>query len=830
VLQLLLEQHTRLLTLVGPGGTGKTRLAIAIGEQVADDFVDGVAFVSLASTQDSTLTITTIAQALGVRESGDMSLLASLTTFLQARQMLLILDNFEHLVAAAPVVADLLAACPGLTVLVTSRSVLHLYGEHVFEVTPLALPSAGTSVPVALLAEIDAIRLFVERARAARAGFELTDGNAQAVAAICARLDGLPLAIELAAARVRVLSPAALLARLEHRLKVLTGGPQDVPARQQTMGNTIAWSYSLLTDEQQGLLRQLAVFSGGWTLEAAEAVSVADAAIVDEFSALVDQSLIRQRPEPHGSTRFEMLETIREFALDELTDRESMQARQRHAEFFVEFAESLAQHYEGPRQIEIMDQLEQEHDNIRAALDWFVSRGEATAGLRLAGAMWQFWHLRGYLTEGRQQYARLFALPDLNVPPRVRAVALTSAGALALWQQDAEATLAHHEAALRIWKTLPVADQAERGLSLICLGDLASDQGRLAEAQAYYDEALAHGHRYERARGVGAALMLLGRLAYIRGERDKMVPLLRKALSVARNAGDLWILSLALQHLGTIALDCGDFAEAEAMLDEALDLDRRLGAKRHLVHCQVRRAWLDLYRGQPDASVPRTDEAIAIARELGERTLTAYGLSTAGWGCRLSGSLDRADSQYREAITLAREVDDPIMTIMILDGITHLYVASGRMKAAVMIASATSHARDAFGNPPTEPDRLATERSLATARQRLSPEQFSAAWEAGLTLSLDDGIGIVLDSARIDIRRVPEPITGLTRREIDVLRLIAASKADKEIAAALSISPYTVMRHVQNILAKLSLPSRTAAATWAMRNGIVNLDDPSIRE
>jgi DNA-binding CsgD family transcriptional regulator/tetratricopeptide (TPR) repeat protein len=357
---------------------------------------------------------------------------------------------------------------------------------------------------------------------------------------------------------------------------------------------------------------------------------------------------------------------------------------------------------------------------------------------------------------------------------------------------------------------------------LICLGDLASDRGGLAEAQAFYEEALAVARQYGRARGIGATLMLLGRLAYIRGESDNMVLLLREALTVARNAGDLWILSLSLQHLGTIALDRGDFNEAEAMLDEALDLDRRLGAKRHLVHCQVRRAWLDLYRGQADATVPRTDEAIAIARELGERTLTAYGLSTAGWASRLSGMLDRADSQYREAIALAREVEDPIMTIMILDGITHLYVASGRMETAVRIASAALRARDAFGNPPAEPDRLDTERSLASARIQLSPEQFTAAWEDGLTLSLDETIGIVLNSERIEIRPVPaSPAVGLTKREVDVLRLIADSKADKEIADILSISPFTVMRHVQNILAKLDLPSRTAAATWAMRNGIV---------
>jgi predicted ATPase len=614
---LLQDPAIRFINLTGAGGTGKTRLAIATAAQVEDTFPDGVAFVSLASIGEPELVVTAIAQALGVRESGDRSLQASLTTYLQTKHLLLVLDNFEHLPEAAPLVGELLATCPALTILVTSRSVLHLYGERDYEVAPLTLPDIDHLPPLAQLGEVEAIRLFVERAQASRSSFQLTPDNAPAIAAICTRLDGLPLAIELAAARIRILSPQALLARLEHRLQILTGGPQDAPERQQTMRNTIAWSYDLLTVDQQTLLRQLAVFNGGWTLEAADAVSVSDADVVDELSALIDQSLIRQSSEQRGPTRYEMLETIREFAQHELTGSDAEQARQRHANFFVEYAESLAQHYEGPRQIEAMDLLEQEHDNIRSALDWFVTRDDATAGLRLAGAMWQFWHLRGYLTEGRQQYARLLALPDVDVPARVHAVALTSAGALALWQQDAEATVAYHEAALRIWKTVPLAEQAERSLSLICLGDLASDRGGLAEAQAFYEEALAVARQYGRARGIGATLMLLGRLAYIRGESDNMVLLLREALTVARNAGDLWILSLSLQHLGTIALDRGDFNEAEAMLDEALDLDRRLGAKRHLVHCQVRRAWLDLYRGQPDATVPRTDEAIAIARELG---------------------------------------------------------------------------------------------------------------------------------------------------------------------------------------------------------------------
>jgi predicted ATPase len=400
VRELLLRSSVRLLTLTGTGGTGKTRLAIAVAEQVGDAFPDGVTFVSLASIDDPTLVGTNIAQVLGVREAGDRSLDAGLKAALQTSRTLLILDSFEHLIEAANLVGELLATCPDLTILVTSRSVLHLYGEHDYDVVPLPLPDADAASSLSRLGEVDAVRLFTERARAARARFALTPENAPAVAAICARLDGLPLAIELAAARVRILSPQALLARLEHRLKVLTDGPRDVPQRQQTMRSTIAWSYDLLTDQQQAFLCQLAVFSGGWTIEAAEALGEDGSDVIDDCAALVDQSLIRLIEGPTGASRFGMLETIREFALERLAaGGESQTARRSHADYCLQ----LVDRHAAGMLMRVADQsailriLDDEHDNLRSALDWLVQY-DPDAALQMASNLWPYWAVRGLLS------------------------------------------------------------------------------------------------------------------------------------------------------------------------------------------------------------------------------------------------------------------------------------------------------------------------------------------------------------------------------------------------------------------------------------------------
>lgn len=415
----------RLLVLTGPGGVGKTRLAMAVAAAFGDIFADGVAFIPLAAIRDPALIPATIAQALGVPESGERVLTEQIAVFLAKRRLLLVLDNFEQVVEAGPLVGTLLSSCPHLTVLVTSRSRLRLTGEHLFPVTPLPVTEA-------------AVPLFVARAQAVQPHFRLTDENESTVAEICRRLDGVPLAIELAAAHIPVLPPGALLARLERRLPVLTGGPRDLPQRQQTMRDAIAWSYDLLAPREQALFRWLSVFSGGFSLDAAD--RVAGNITLDLLTSLVDRSLLLQTSASGDEPRFTMLETIREFGLDQLQAQgEGESAQQRHAEYFLALAEDAARNLRGREQIAQLARLEMERDNVRAALAWSLAAPErADIALRLVEALHWFWFLRDHCSEGRRWLAGALSLAGSGTSTPARARALAADALLAIQQDDGE--------------------------------------------------------------------------------------------------------------------------------------------------------------------------------------------------------------------------------------------------------------------------------------------------------------------------------------------------------------------------------------------------------
>jgi predicted ATPase/class 3 adenylate cyclase len=579
-LRALLRGAGRLVTCTGPGGTGKTRLALQAAADVLDYFPDGVWFVALAPISDPALVLPTIAAALRVKEEPARPLRDTLRTWLADRRLLLLLDNFEQVLDAAAAVSALLRAAPGLTVLVTSRTLLHLYGEHAFPVPPLQLPGPDQVLSPDALGEVPAIALFLARARAANPGVTLSAGNAAAVAAICARLDGLPLALELAAARTRLLAPAAILAQLDHRLALLTGGPRDLPARQQTLRGAIDWSYDLLDPAARTLFARLAVFVGGGPLSAVAAVTGdgdGSAAPSPALTALVDQSLVRLDDTGEADPRFTMLETIREYAAERLEDSGGADAvRARHAATYLALAQACEQAMFGPGLAAANERLEREHDNLRAALSWVVGQGDADAAVRLAGVLGRFWWSRGYLQEGRQWLRTVLALPG-PVPAAERVKALNAAGLL------------------------------------------AHTQGDFAEAVTLLEERLALQRTLGDRLLIGGALINLGMVVLYRGDYDRAAVYYEEGAALARETGDTRLLAVTLHNLAGVRLHAGDYARAAGLYAESLEQARALGDPHAIAASLSDLGWVDLGLGDPAAASAHFTEALTTLRDLGDR-------------------------------------------------------------------------------------------------------------------------------------------------------------------------------------------------------------------
>jgi len=565
-----LLETSRLITLTGPGGTGKTRLALEVGTKVLLDFADGVFFVPLAPISDPALVVPTIADALGVQEAGGRPVAELLLRHLEGKEVLLILDNFEQVLAAAPLVSDLLSATPGLRALVTSQAVLHLGGEQEYPVAPLALPDLRN---LEVLTSFDSVALFIARAQSVNLGFALTTENAAAVAEICARLDGLPLAIELAAARSKLFAPDALLKRLESRLTVLRGGGADLPMRQQTLRDAIAWSYELLASAERALHRRLGVFVGGFSLAAAEEVAGAmdDDGIdtLEGVAALADRSLLKLASTSGGEPRFFMLETIREFALEELASSgEREDAKRRHAQLFLALAEQAEPHLTGEGQAGWLDRLVLEHDNLRAALRWAVDSGQADLARRLSGAAWRFWHFRGHLSEGRAWLAEAVITPGDASPPST-AKALEGLGGLAYWQRDyASATDAYRQA-LEICRA--EGDDERTANALYNLAFATAATWDTARARLIMDEGLTLFEQAGSVRGVAYARLLLAGADVQEGKWASGRSLLEAAMAGFRDLGDQWGLANSLGLLGRVARAEGRADEAQASYREELE-------------------------------------------------------------------------------------------------------------------------------------------------------------------------------------------------------------------------------------------------------------------
>jgi predicted ATPase/class 3 adenylate cyclase len=596
-------RDSRLVTLTGPGGTGKTRLSLAVAASVQADFPDGVHFVELESITDPGLVSTSILTVLGIRQEAGSDAEALLAAHLHDRQVLLVLDNFEQVVAAAPLVGRLVAGAPRLHVLATSREALHLRGEVEVPVDPLGLPApAAGELDLALLARTEAVALFVARAGAVAPGFALTADNAQAVAEICASLDGLPLAIELAAARVKVLAPSAILERLHRDLGILSSTERDRPERQRTLRGAIAWSYDLLEPPEQVLFRRAAIFVGGWTLEAAETICASSSerpAVLDGLASLVDKSLVRAEPGSTGEPRFQYLATIREYARDQLAETgESASLGRAHADYYTQLIESAAPNLAGREVVAWVARLDREHDNLRAAVRWSLETGEPATGLRILGTGWRFWYQAGYLVEGRDAIQELLGQPGAAAPTRARAIGLDGAGGFVYWLGDFDLAAVYWQEALVVFDGLgDRAGAAECHYNLAFIGMIRKDHQMLREHQsaalALYQELGDELGMLNAHESLVPALLGAGDLAG--GEA-----LLMQTSEAQRARGDWVRLGEDLSLLATFQALAGSFERARATIREALPIADGNGTLTSVVSALASAALIEARGGAPE--------------------------------------------------------------------------------------------------------------------------------------------------------------------------------------------------------------------------------------
>ncbi|HEX8230496.1 MAG TPA: tetratricopeptide repeat protein [Chloroflexia bacterium] len=731
----LSTEGVRLLTLIGPPGIGKTRLALEVAGELLDEFPEGIFFVPLAPVSAPALVASTIAQVLGLKESGDEPVQAKLIQHLQHAKALLVLDNFEQVVSAADLVGELLARCPDLKVLVTSREALRLRGERQFNVPPLALPREGQLPVVEALAGYAAVQLFVERAQAV-SSFRLTEENARPVAAICARLDGLPLAIELVAARSKLLPPRAILSRLigsEGRtsLHMAAGGARDLPPRHQTLRAAIEWSYDLLEEGEQKLFARLGVFVGGSTIAAAEAVCNAKGDlpvdVLEGVESLLDKSLVRQSGQEKEDIsldwepRFEMLETIREYAKEKLEGSgEAEQIRYWHAEYYLALAETAESELGGAQQKEWLDRLEQEHDNLRAALQWALGQPQvgstgdnkasdeieegAEIGLRLCAALGRFWEMHSHLSEGRK-WMDLALERGAAASPAARAKALSGAGTLARYQGD------------------------------------------FSRARLLFDESLVLRQELGDKKGIAASLNNLGTIAWNMGDYATARQLFSESLAVRQELGDKQAIAASLSNLAAVSRHLGERDEARRFQEESLALMRELGNKRGIATALNNLggvAW-----GQGDYATARLhfEESLALERELGHKSGIADSLCNLGEVLTAQGEYAPARQLQVESLKMRQELSDKWGYAFSLEGFARLAYRQGEARRAAELYGAAQTLRQAISCPLSPTAQAKQDLIVNDLRSQLGEVAFDAAWNLGQALPVEEAVAFALQGA-----------------------------------------------------------------------------------
>jgi predicted ATPase/DNA-binding XRE family transcriptional regulator len=740
IADLLQQEGLRLLTLTGPGGVGKTRLALHVAAALRGDFADGAAVVSLAALRDPALVLPAIAHALGAPAGGARTPEERLIAYLGGRHLLLVLDNFEQVAAAGPALAALLGACARVTALVTSRAALHVRGEHEFLVPPLALPGPAHAADPAALRRIASVVLLMERARAVRPGLALTAENAAAVAAVCTRLDGLPLALELAAVRLKLLSPKALLARLEHRLTVLVGGARDLPARQQTLRDTLAWSHGLLTADEQMLFRRLGVFAGGCTLEAAEAVYAGTGGEARDLSigiaSLHEQNLLYIADQPDGDPRIAMLETVREFALEELErSEEATGVRWAHARYYLALAEDAdtdlhGQTPAGPksrkpvavpphaaypraaapateesrerRSATWLRRLDAEHDNVRASLRWLLDAGDPASAMRLAAALWWFWAARGYYREGRQWLEAVLQMKCGRVPDVLRANVLLRAACL------------------------------------------ASMQGEYAHANQLFEETASLYHALGDDTQVAALRTYIGRNARLQGDHERAERLVEDSLARFRQVDDTPHIALALLSLGDIAYDRGALPRSATFFAEARSLFASLGNAEDVAWATKCLGDVAAAQGDTEVALLLLEEGLARFRAIPHAMGVAETLLTLARVAHLRDDIAQAAALYRQSLRLHADHGNRFEIAQCLDGLAGVAAQAGAAAQAARLLGAAAELRAAsLSLSPIH--RAAYDRTVAAVHASLGEREFAAAWAAGSRLPLEQVIARALE-------------------------------------------------------------------------------------
>ncbi|HZT42808.1 MAG TPA: tetratricopeptide repeat protein [Chthonomonadaceae bacterium] len=782
-----LLQRTRLLTLIGAGGCGKTRLALQVAAELGEQYTEGVRLVELASLADPALVAQATASALGLREEPGKALLETLCDYLYSRRLLLLLDNCEHLLAACAELAEtLLRACPDLCLLATSREALRLAGEQVYRVPSLMAPDPA-HLPgeekdlAAILLEYDACRLFLERAQLQKPDFALTTRNAPVVASVCHRLDGIPLALELAAARIGPLSVQEIHSRLDHRFRLLIGGSRTALPRHQTLQAALDWSYDLLTEPERWLLGRLSVFAGGWTLEAAEQVTGLDR--LDLLTSLVEKSLVLAE-EREGKSRYRLLETIREYAKEKLQQAgEEKPWRDRHLEFYSNLAEEATNGLKGAAQLEWLDRLEAEHDNLRAALEWSRSEADlAEKNVQLAGALWRFWEMRGHIHEGRSQLQRALEQGGAAEPTWARARALGGAGSLAQDQSDYEAARTLCEQSLAVSRAL--GDEKSLVDSLGCLGAvfIVLDDAEAARAcfeecltlsrklgdawsiatallnaglaayalrdyktaRGLYEESLALHQELENTYGIATALGTLGNVAYIQGDYAAARRFQERSLAIRREMGDKRGIAAALNNLGITFCEQGDFETSRPLFEECLALKRELGQKYGVAGAISSLGLIAHKRGDLKTARTLYEESLALRRKYGDRWGTAYSLGCLSNLVEDLGDLRAARRLRQESMALYREIWATREMAKTLVAFGRLEMRENRPERAVRLWGAAKTAREGFHMVMTPVELEECGRYEAAARAALDTDAFATAWAEGEAMPIERAIEVAM--------------------------------------------------------------------------------------